>query len=206
LLPRLDVVGGGGLNGLGGTGLPAQTFPGTTPPIVFEPNPQAIGSYGKSLDLLTDGRFYQYQFGAVFEVPLDNADAKARYAEAKVNSETARLSLSQEEEQVTLEITQSVNNLKAYLKSIEATRIARELAEENVRNQQARYDVGLATTKDLIDFTERLTEAQRAEIEALTNYNIEVARLRRADGTLLRERSVLLERNGPEPPPWWARF
>src|SRR5262249_56626829 len=145
----------------------------------FIPNTQVLGGYGRSLDLLTNGRWYQYQFGAVIEVPIDNADAKARYAEAKVNSEGARLSLSQLEENVTLEITQSVNNLKAYLKSIEATRIARELAEENVRNQQARYDVGLATTKDLIDFTERLTEAQRTEIESLTNYNIELARLYR---------------------------
>jgi outer membrane protein TolC len=204
LLPRLDFVGGAGLNGLGGDSahLPQVPFNG----VVFEPNPNALGSYNRSLEQLTSGRFYQYQFGAVVEVPLDNAEAKARYAEAKVNSESARLSLSQVEENVTLEITQSVNNLKAYLKSIEATRIARELAEENVRNQQARYDVGLATTKDLIDFTERLTEAQRAEIEALTNYNIEVARLRRADGSLLRDRNVLLERNGPEPPPWWARF
>jgi len=205
LLPRLDFVGGVGTNGLGGNNanLPSQSaFPG----IAFDPNPTVLGGYNRSLELLTDGRFYQYQFGAVLEVPFDNAEAKARYAEAKVNSEGARLSLSQLEENVTLEITQSVNNLKALLKSIEATRIARELAEENVRNQQARYDVGLATTKDLIDFTDRLTQAERAEIEALSNYNIEVARLHRADGTLLRDRSVLLERTGPEPPPWYARF
>ena len=139
-------------------------------------------------------------------MPIDNADAKARYAEAKVNSETARLSLSQLEENVTLEITQSTNNLKALLKETDATRLARELAAENVHNQQARYDVGLATTKDLIDFQDRLTEAERAEIEALTNYNIELARLHRADGTLLRDRSVLLEHNVPEAAPWWAQF
>jgi outer membrane protein len=205
LLPRFDFVGGIGLNGLGGSAQPAQTFPGPTP-IPFEANPQTVGGYNKSLELLTDGRFYQYNFGAVFEVPIDNADAKARYAEAKVNSETARLSLSQLEENVTLEITQSTNNLKALLKETDATRIARELAEENVHNQQARYDVGLATTKDLIDFQDRLTEAERAEIVALTNYNIELARLHRADGTLLRDRSVLLEHNVPEAAPWWAQF
>jgi outer membrane protein TolC len=204
LLPRLDFVGGAGLNGLGGNNanVPPIDFVGTT----FAPNPQVLGGYSRSLDLLRDGQFYQYQFGAVLEVPIDNADAKARYAEAKVNSEGARLSLSQLEENVTLEITQSVNNLKALLKSIEATRIARELAEENVRNQQARYDVGLATTKDLIDFQDRLTQAERAEVEALTNYDIELARLLRGDGTLLRERNVVLERTGPEPPPWYARF
>jgi outer membrane protein TolC len=210
LLPRLDFVGGAGLNGLGGnnTGLlPVNPTPAPTPnPFTFAANPQVFGGYGKSLDLLTDGRYYQYNFGVVFEVPIDNADAKARYAEAKVNAEGARLSLSQLEENVTLEITQAVNNLKAFLKEIEARRIARELAQENVRNQQARYDVGLATTKDLIDFQDRLTQAERAEVDSLTGYNIELARLRRADGTLLRERSVLLERYGPEAPPWWARF
>ena len=51
-----------------------------------------------------------------------------------------------------------------------------------MRNQQARYDVGLATTKDLIDFQDRLTQAERAEVDALTGYNIELAHLRRADG------------------------
>jgi outer membrane protein TolC len=210
LLPRLDFVGNIGLNGLGGdnSGLvPVNPTPPPTPVAFnFAPNPQVLGGYGKSLQLLTDGRYYQYQFGAVLEVPLDNADAKARYAEAKVNAEGARLSLSQLEENVTLEITQSLNNLKALLKSIEATRIARELAEENVRNQQARYDVGLATTKDLIDFQDRFTAAERAEVEALTTYNIQLAALRRADGTLLRERNILLERDAPEAPPWYARF
>ena len=209
LLPRLDFVGGGGSQRFGGDNAAPIPTPGPPPTpggFNFAPNPQVFGGYGTALELLTDGRYYQYQFGAVFEIPLANADAKARYAEAKVNAEGARLSLSQLEENVTLEITQSVNNLKAYLKSIEATRIARELAEENVRNQQARFDVGLATTKDLIDFTDRLTQAERAEVESLTNYNIELARLRRADGTLLRDRSILLERSSPEPPPWWARF
>ena len=156
--------------------------------------------------MLTDGRYYQYNLGAVFEIPIGNADAKARLAEAKVNAEGARLSLSQVEEDVTKDITEAVQNLEAFLKSIEATRIARELAQENVRNQQARYDVGLATTKDLIDFQDRLTQAERAEVDSLTGYNIELARLYRADGTLLRNRNIVLERSEPEPPPWWARF
>jgi outer membrane protein TolC len=211
LLPRFDFVGGVGLNGLGGnnTGILPVVPPTPAPTpnaFTFTANPQVFGGYNKSLELLTDGRYYQYNFGAVFEIPFDNADAKARYAEAKVNSESARLSLSQLEENVTLEITQSTNNLKALLKESEATRIARELAAENVHNQQARYDVGLATTKDLIDFQDRLTEAERAEVQSLTNYNIELAHLHRADGTLLREREVLLEHNAPEAAPWWAQF
>ncbi|MDX2165933.1 MAG: TolC family protein [Deltaproteobacteria bacterium] len=212
LLPRFDLTARIGLNGLGGTdaGLVPTPVPGAPTPtpggFSSAPNPQILGGYGRSLDLLTDGRYYQYLVGAQLTIPLDNASAKAEYAQAKVNAESARLSLRQVEEDVTLEITQTVNNLKAYLKAIEATRVARELAEENVKNQQARYDVGLATTKDLIDFTERLTQAQRSEIESLTNYNIELARLRYAEGTLLDSRSVHLERNNAEKKPWWAWF
>ena len=118
----------------------------------------------------------------------------------------SRLSLLQTEENVTLEITQAVNNLKALLRRIDATRVARELAEENVRNQQARYDVGLATTKDLIDFQDRLTQAEQAEVEAVAAYAIELARLHFAEGTLLERRSVALDRTPQEDAPWWARF
>jgi outer membrane protein len=204
LLPRLDLVGSVGTLGLGGNAQPPIISPGGFGSSFA--NPQARGGYGRSLELLTDGRFYQYLVGAQISIPIANAAAKANYAQAKVNSEGARLSLERLEEDVTHEITESANNLEAFLKAIEARRIARELAEENVRNQQARYDVGLATTKDLIDFQDRLTQAQRAEVDALTGYNIELARFRFAQGTLLSDRNIVLERTEPEPPPWWARF
>jgi outer membrane protein TolC len=210
LLPRFDLVGSLGLNGLGGdnAGVLPTPAPGQTPNPFgnFIPNPQVLGGYSRSLELLTDGRYYQYLIGAQLVIPLDNASAKADYAQAKVNSENARLSLLQTEENVTLEITQAVNNLKALLRRIDATRVARELAEENVRNQQARYDVGLATTKDLIDFQDRLTQAEQAEVEAVAAYAIELARLHFAEGTLLERRSVALDRTPQEDAPWWARF
>jgi outer membrane protein TolC len=215
LLPRLDLVASIGLNGLGGTdaGLVAPTptvAPGQPTPTPggfnFLPNPQVLGGYSRSLELLTDGRYYQYLIGAQIVIPISNASAKADYAQAKINAEAARLDLRQTEENVTLEITQTVNNLKASLRRIEATRVARELAEENVRNQQARYDVGLATTKDLIDFQDRLTQAQREEITALTTYNILLAQLFFSEGTLLERRNVLLARGPQESAPWWARF
>lgn len=143
LLPRLDLVGSIGLNGLGGdnSGVVIVDEDGN---IQSQANPQVFGGYSRSLELLTDTHYYQYLVGARIEIPIANASAKAEYAQAKVNSEAARLSLEQTEETVTLEITQAINNLNALIKSIEATRIARELAAENVRNQQARFEIGRA--------------------------------------------------------------
>ena len=208
LLPRLNFVGGIGVNGLSGTGLPAVNFPvpGQTPIPVAAPNPGVAGGYSRALELLHDGRYYNYSAGATVEIPIANAQARADYTTANINLEQAKLSLQRLEEGVTLEIKQAVSNLSTDLKSIDATRIARELAEENVRNQQARYDVGLVTTKDLLDFQDQLTRARGAEVQALTAYNSDLAEMRRVDGSLLSARNVMIERATSEAAPWWARF
>lgn len=202
LLPRLDLIGAIGLNGLSGRD---ATDP-TNPNQFTQVDPRVVGGYGRALELLRDGRFYQYTIGAAIEIPLSNAAAKAEYAKANLEATRSRLNLRQLEEQVTQEVKTAADNLDSQSKSVDATRIARELAEENVRNQKARYDVGLATTKDLIDFQERLTRAQQEEIAALTRYNTSLADLRRADGTLLAHRNVQVRRVPKQDRPWWSRF
>ncbi len=202
LLPRLDFTGSLGLNGLGGTNAGPQSL-GTAS---VSADPRVDNGYSGTLNLLGDGRFYQYSFGAQLEIPLNNAAAKAAYTQSKIDTQRARLSLRELEENVTLQIKNAIDNVRSDLKSIEATRVASSLAEENVRNQKARYEVGLATTKDLIDFQERLTRARQAEIQALTAYNTDLAELRRVDGTLLDHRNVQVRRADPEDSPWWARF
>jgi outer membrane protein len=213
LLPRFDLIASAGLRGRGGDDsgfLSGQPTPGPTPGGTgfgtFTPNPQILGGYDRSLELLTDDRYYQYVVGATIEVPLANAEAKARYAEAKIDTERSWLGLHQLEENVTLEIKKAVSNLESDLKRIESTRVARELAEENLSNQKARYDVGLATTKDILDFQDQLTQRRRAEVQALTGYNTDLAEMRRVEGTLLDARDIIVENPGVESTPWWARF
>jgi len=201
LLPRFNFVGGIGVNGLSGS-RPVVNFGDGQ----VQANPNLDGGYGDSLALLPDGRFYNYSAGAVVEIPIANAQARADYSQANINVERSKLSLQKLQESVTLEVAQAVSSIDTDLKSIDATRLARELAEENVRNQQARYDVGLATTKDLLDFQDKLTQARFAEIEALTRYNADLAELRRVEGTLLSARSIVVDRGQPEDAPWWAWF
>jgi outer membrane protein TolC len=204
LLPRLNLVGGAGVNGLAGSrpdingfsGQPAGPLAGTF----------VDGGYSRALDLLTDGRFYNYSVGATIEIPLSNAQARADYSKTNIDLEQSKLTLQKVQETVTLEVSTAVGNIEADLKSVDATKIARELAEENVRNQQARYDVGLATTKDLLDFQDKLTQARFAEVEALTRYNSDIAELHRVEGTLLSARNVIVDRGRPEDTPWYAWF
>jgi outer membrane protein TolC len=89
---------------------------------------------------------------------------------------------------------------------IDATRIARELAEENLKNQQKRHEVGMATTKDLLDFQTRLTSARAAEVAAKVDHAIAIARWRRAQGRLLSYYQVMVEHPARRSAPWFARF
>ena len=80
------------------------------------------------------------------------------------------------------------------------------LAEENLRNQEKRHEVGLATTKDLLDFQTRLTSARAAEVQAKTDHAISVARWRRAQGALLAHYQIVLDEPDKRTTPWFARF
>ena len=92
------------------------------------------------------------------------------------------------------------------IKRIQTTRLARELAEDNLRDQQKRLDVGMATTKDILDFQDQLTTARGNEVQAATDYNVSLAELARAQGTILDEYSVVVEVPGERFTPWWAKF
>lgn len=210
LLPRLDAVGLIGMNRLGGdsnrttTPFDQPTASGDITTVNIVTQSPYGNSYGDTLKFKDD--FYSYAAGLVLEIPLDNAAAKAQYQQTRIGAEQTRLSLRQLQEAVTAEVKKAINDAQADTKAIEATRLARELAEENVRNQQARFEVGLGTTKDLLDFQDQLTQARAEEVRALTQYRIDLAELRRVEGTLLRAHNVEIAQQPEESTPWWARF
>jgi outer membrane protein TolC len=193
LLPRLDFKAGAGLTGIAG-----ELKPGTSSPFP--------GDYGKSLDRLGSGDFYNYSIGVVLQVPLSNAEARSKYAQSRIELEQARARQRDLVAQITLEVERALGDVEANFKRIQTTRRASELAEENLRGQQRRFEVGLVTQKDVIDFQSRLLDAQGAELRAITDYNNSISRLRLADGTLLQ--SYNIEVDGPKKAsePWWARF
>ena len=139
-------------------------------------------------------------------MPLSNALARSQYAESTIARSQAELNHRQLLSQVTLEVRQSVADLSSSRQRIDTTRVARELAEENLRNQEKRHDVGMATTKDLLDFQTRLTTARAAEVQAKIDCMIAVARWRRAQGELLQHYQIVLDRPGRRGVPWFARF
>jgi outer membrane protein TolC len=201
LLPRVDFVGNVGLNGLSGDAVTV-----VDPSTGQQVQTPFDGPYWEALDRLTTKKFYSYTAGVEVEIPIGNAAAKAEYTKAKIDVSQSELTRRQLFSDISLEVSTAVNDVIANIKRIQASRVARELAEENLRNQQKRLEVGIATTKDVLDFQDDLTQARGVELQAATDYNISLAELARSQGTLLDEYSVVIEVPGERFTPWWARF
>jgi outer membrane protein TolC len=230
LLPRLDVAGSYGVNGLSGRNRPLSSpeivissvdlgggrcspIPSTTGEprflcrvTVTAPASPFAGPRSDAYDRLTSNDFRSYSFGLQFQVPLSNASARGQYTQSRIARDQAELNHRELLSRVTLEARQTVADVITTRQRIDTTRVARELAEENLRNQQKRHEVGMATTKDLLDFQTRLTTARAAEVQAKIDHAIAVARWRRAKGELLAHYQVLVEQPGQHSPPWFARF
>jgi len=228
LLPKLDFAGGYGVNGLAGASGPQTntvTFISTTNQTggkcscvpysatqflcqcrVISPPAPIAGGWNDAYSRLRTNDFYSYSFGVQFEVPIGNAAAQSQYSQARIARDQAELNHRQLLSQVTLEARQTVNDVLTARQRIDTTRVARELAEENLKNQEKRHEVGMATTKDLLDFQSRLTTARAAEIQAKIDYATALARWRRAQGKLLDEYQIVIQHPGARSAPWFARF
>jgi outer membrane protein TolC len=201
LLPSLDAYASYGLNGLSGRAIPQRDFrTGENRVTGFG------GDYGRAIDRLASNDFQSYSAGVALSFPLGNAVAEAEYAQGQIDLRRSELGYHDLVSQVTLEVQKAIGDVRANSKRITASRLARELAEENLRQQERRHEVGLATTKDVLDFQEKVTSARAAEIQALIDYNVSLADLRRAEGTLLGQFDVVLERLPKAERPVWAVF
>ncbi len=199
LLPRVDLVGSAGLNGLGGDAKIVE-FGGEKFSTSFD------GDYLDTLDRLASTKFYSFSAGVRIEIPVGNAAAKSEYTQSRIDLSRSELRRRELIANISLEVDKAAGDVSSALKRLATTRLARELAEENLRNQQKRFEVGMATTTDILNFQEDLTRARASELQAAIDYNVSLADFKRAQGTLLEAYSIVLETPGEEFTPWWAIF
>lgn len=199
-LPSLDLVARYNVFGLAGDVQPIRDLEGN---IVLSPYG---GDYGDSFGDMFSSDFNEYAVGLQLEVPLGNASARADLAQAGIEVRRASRDLEQAVSSVSLEVDRALADVASAAKRVAASRSARELAEENLRHQGQRFENGMVTTKDVLDYQERLESAQASEVRAITDHAEALTRLRVADGTLLARFG--LEIRSPDAPgePWWYRF
>jgi HAE1 family hydrophobic/amphiphilic exporter-1 len=188
-LPRFAVEGGVQLQGLGGDENPDRlSFEGEREPIPS----QFLGS-SKAFSQIFGADFTTWQILGVFSFPIFNRTARGEYVKATAEFDRSIITLKKTQDDVALDVRSAIREIKNSLRAIDAARVSVELAKEVVINEQERLNVGIGTTRQVLEAQRDLIDAGVREITAIANYNIALAELERAKGTLLESEGVVIK-------------
>jgi outer membrane protein TolC len=165
LYPQLDAVGNFGYVGS------EDTYRGAT----------------RQLDS-TDNPYYSY--GLQMTIPLGNTSAKNNHRSAKTTREQLELQYQQIEQTVLITIENAIATAKSSLERVEASRQARSYSEEALRAEEMKLEKGKSTSFVVLQLQRDLTATRSAEIRALADYNIALARLALNEGSSLQRHGI----------------
>jgi outer membrane protein TolC len=153
LLPDLSFQGGLGLAGLGN-------------------NP------GDSWDRLGSTDFYNVGGGLVLSYPLGNRGAESQLQRRVLETRQQQASLLRVRQQIILDVKEAIRQIETNYKRIRTNQTARRLSEKQLKAEEARLNLGLSTTRLVIEFQRDLRIAQSRELRAILDYNQSLSRLR----------------------------
>ncbi|MGH7235392.1 MAG: TolC family protein [Nitrospiraceae bacterium] len=165
LLPNLSFQGTSGLAGLGKDG-------------------------GDMLQRNFGGDFYNYGAGLVLSYPLGNRSAWSQYNRRQLEARNAQATLQSIRQQVIVSVKEAVRRVQTDFRRIETTRSARITSEKQLQAEQERLNVGLSTTRFVLDFQRDLATARGNELRAIVDYNKSLSNLARNKGTTLERYQI----------------
>jgi len=176
LLPRVDLVGTLGLNGL------------------------STGSAGSSVSNAFNGQGPEYVFGVQGSIPFGNVTNRANLAVSHRLKEEAVWKLKQVELAINTDVDTAISAIQTDQQRVASARQASALAQDVVRMQNRRIEEGEGSTIDILDNRRRLYDAQSDLLAAIDDLNKSIVQLYLATGTLLREESIDLVDDDPDAP------
>jgi outer membrane protein TolC len=167
-LPTLDLEGSYTLNGLGGD--------------VDEPLSQVGGADYKS-----------WFVGLALRMPLGERGARADLKRSQFEKEQKLLALKDLEQQIIADVRGAVRQLETDRKRIEATKAAEDLAEQVLKTEEEKYNLGLSTSYELLQFQASLATATKNRLRAVTDYRKSIVYLNQALGITLENLDIKME-------------
>jgi len=185
IYPSVDLVGSLGINGLSGEAITitSGTFQGTS---------AYGGGYGNSLTDALSTNYYDWEFGVKFSYPLGNRSAKSKLSASRLEKAQLILGIKDLEKKIILEVRESARQLTTDSKRIKAATIAKKLAEEKLKAEGKKFEVGLSTSFNVLVFQEDLAEAQSNEIKTIIDYKQSRIRFRKSIASTLKHHDVTL--------------
>ena len=139
------------------------------------------------------GDFYNWGAGLVLSFPIGNRSAVSQYNKRQLEARNAEATLQSVRKQIIVGVREAVRRVQTDFKRIETTRSARIMAEKQLQAERERLNVGLSTTRFVLDFQRDLATAQGNELRAMADYNKSLSNLARQKATTLERYRIELQ-------------
>jgi len=173
----------------------------TRPDLVFSASAATVGlgdTYPRDMDRLSSGNYPAWGMGLTFSYPLGNRAAENEYRKNRLKLDQSALQIRNQEELIANDVRSAVRAIEANYKQLEVADRGRAFAEERLRAFARKAEVGLATTKDVLDVENDLATAKNNQIKAQVAYANAITQLWKATGEILAKEQVRLVTLDPD--------
>ena len=165
LYPQLDVFGSYGINGAG-------------------------DHYTDAVSDLSAADRPFYSAGARISLPLGNISARNNFRSSKAAQTQAVLTVKRLEQSIMIQIDTAVKQAKSNFERVDATKKARQFAEDALDAETRKLLAGKSTGFEVLRLQRDLTTARGNEIQALATYNRALSQLSLFEGSTLQRRGI----------------
>ena len=154
------------------------------PMLNFTANAGAASEPGQSLLDLEPNRTGTASAGLTLEIPLDKKAERNSYKSAIISLARQRRAYNLAEDNVKLNVRETVRNLRQGEFSLAIQKKNFELAQQRVEAANILFEKGQRSTRDVVEAQTALQDAQNAYVQAKVSYLIACIQLRKDIGTL----------------------
>ncbi len=128
---------------------------------------------------------YSWYLGASVSIPIFQGFSRvATLNKAQLNYRSQKELMLQAKRDIEFEVKQAYFEVQQAKKKIAVSRNSEEVADEYLRLNQEKYNLGAGTMLDLVNAQVSYAEARSSRIQALYDYKYAIARLQKAMGQL----------------------
>ncbi len=136
---------------------------------------------------------YSFTAGLNFSYPLGNRSAQSDFNQTKLELDQSKLSLQNLEQLIMVQVRQAVRNVRTSFELLDATRIALQLAQEQLDAEEKKFKEGLSTNFQVLNYQEELASAKSQHTRALTSYNQALVALDQITGDTLQRHNIVID-------------
>lgn len=156
------------------------------------------GGGNAAFDDLETADFNNFSIGMRFAYPLQNRRARFAYSQSLSEQQQSIEQYQLQRDAVAFEVRAAIRELETARERIDITRVRVTSEQANLEAERKRYEVGVSTSFEVLEFQEDLFFAQEAYVRAIVDYNKATISLERARGTILHTYGIQFAGEEPE--------